>query len=43
MKARIFGIVLVLMVIGAGAWGTKRFIRVASATAPQEVPVTNVK
>ncbi len=43
MKARIFGIVLVLMVIGAGAWGTKRFIRVASATAPQEVPVTKVK
>ena len=43
MKARIFGIVLALLVVGAGAWGTRRFIRVASATTPQEVPVTRVK
>jgi hypothetical protein len=43
MKARIFGIVLTLVVLGAGAWGTRRFIKVASATPPQEVPVTKVK
>src|SRR5579863_963746 len=43
MKARIFGIFLTLLVIGAVAWGTRRFIKVASATPPQEVPVTRVK
>ncbi len=32
-----------LAALGAGAWGTRRFIRVASATTPQEVPTTKVK
>jgi HlyD family secretion protein len=43
MKLRILGIAIALAVIGAGAWGTRRFIRVASATTPQEVPTTKVK
>jgi HlyD family secretion protein len=43
MKARLFGLIVTLLVIGAGAWGTRRFIRVASATTPQEVPTTKVK
>lgn len=43
MKLRILGIAIVLAVLGAGAWGTRRFIRVASATAPEEVPTTRVK
>jgi HlyD family secretion protein len=43
MKLRILGIAIVLAVLGAGAWGTRRFIRIASATTPEEVPTTSVK
>lgn len=43
MKGRIVGIAIVLALIAAGAWGTRRFIRVASATTVQEVPTTKVK
>lgn len=43
MKLRILGIAIVLAVLGAGAWGTRRFIKVASATTPEEVPTTRVK
>ena len=43
MKLRILGIAIVLAVLGAGAWGTRRFIRVASATPTEEVPTTRVK
>jgi hypothetical protein len=43
MKGRILGIAITLLVIGAGAWGTRRFIRIASATPTQEVPTTRVR
>lgn len=43
MKLRILGIVLVLAAIGAAAWGTMRFVRVASAPTSTELPTTRVK
>jgi multidrug efflux pump subunit AcrA (membrane-fusion protein) len=43
MKARILGIVALLAVLGALAWGAMRLIRVANTTAAVEVPTTKVR
>ena len=43
MKARILGIVALLAVLGALAWGAMRLIRVANTTAAVEVPTTTVR
>jgi len=40
---RIFGLALVLAVLGAIGWGTMRMVRVATATSAAELPTTRVK
>lgn len=43
MKARILGVLALLMVLGALAWGAMRLVRVATATTSVEVPTTKVR
>jgi len=43
VKMRIFGLALVLAVLGAIGWGTMRMVRVATATSAAELPTTRVK
>lgn len=43
MKLRILALLLVLAVVGAVAWGTRRLIRVSNGPVAQEVPTTRVK